>query len=175
VLSRSATRTLGVLAALAFGALASGCGKPVLRLADASLGDYYTEEEYRRLRDEQRAEYCRALAEQDSIYRETIAQANAASALDAARAATLRAQADSIGAVADSLERVLALAGTTEPAGGVAPAAVTVREGDSHWRLSGRADIYGDPRRWPRLYEANRDRIRDADLIYPGQELRVPR
>ena len=41
---------------------AAGCGKPVLRVADASLGDYYTQEEYQKLRKEQREEYCRELA-----------------------------------------------------------------------------------------------------------------
>jgi nucleoid-associated protein YgaU len=159
------------------GALAAGCGKPVLRLADASLGDYYTEKEFKKLRAEQREEYCRELAEQDSIYRESIAQAREAAALDAARAGAARAEADSLFALVDSRETAGA---SSEPVAHVgrdaAPAdAVTVRAGESLWRISGRADIFGDPRRWPRLFEANRDRIRDADLIHPGQELRVPR
>ncbi len=155
---------------------AAGCGKPVLRLADASLGDYYTEEEFQRLRDEQREEYCRELAEQDSIYRADIADARASAALDAARAARAGAEADSLLALATSLEGALAARrGAAPTAAPVDATAVVVRPGDSLWRISGRDDIYGDPRRWPRLYEANRDRIRDADLIFPEQELRVPR
>ncbi|HET7903192.1 MAG TPA: LysM peptidoglycan-binding domain-containing protein, partial [Candidatus Eisenbacteria bacterium] len=83
-------------------------------------------------------------------------------------------------AVAASLESDLAAARAAARSGaGAAPAdataVVTVRAGDSLWRISGRAELFGDPRQWPRLYEANRDRIRDADLIHPGQELRVPR
>jgi len=172
-------RRPGALAAVALflvGVIA-GCGKPVLRLADASLGDYYTEEEFKKLRDEQREEYCRELAEQDSIYRDTIAQANEAASMDAARAAASREAAAAMGAEADSLQRVIALAAADRGAGftGARPDAVTVRDGDSLWRISGQKEIYGDPRRWPRLFEANRNRIRDADLIYPGQELRVPR
>ncbi len=50
---------------------------------------------------------------------------------------------------------------------------VTVESGDT---LSGIAEeVFGDPGRWTALYEANRERIGDsADLIYPGQVLRVP-
>jgi nucleoid-associated protein YgaU len=47
-----------------------------------------------------------------------------------------------------------------------------VVSGDS---LSGIAKRqYGDARKWPRIYEANRNIIKDPDLIYPGQELRIP-
>ncbi len=33
---------------------------------------------------------------------------------------------------------------------------------------------YGSAREWGRIYEANRDLIKDPDLIYPGQRLRIP-
>ena len=36
------------------------------------------------------------------------------------------------------------------------------------------ASHYGDPTRWPQIYGANRDRIRDPDLIYPGQRFAIP-
>ncbi|HEU4335273.1 MAG TPA: LysM peptidoglycan-binding domain-containing protein [Candidatus Eisenbacteria bacterium] len=177
LLARSG-RTAAAIAAA--GVLAAGCGKPVLRIADASLGDYYTEEEYQKLREDQREEYCRALAEQDSIYREEIGEARAEAAMHHAHAAAASAERDSLLAVAASLESDLAAARAgAGPGAGAAPAdatsVVTVRAGDSLWRISGRAELFGDPRQWPRLYEANRDRIRDADLIHPGQELRVPR
>lgn len=174
-------RIAGVAALMAAaGALAAGCGKPVLRIADASLGDYYTEEEFEKLRDDQREEYCRALAEQDSIYREEIGDARAEAAMHDAHAAAASAERDSLLELAASLDSDLEAAREAARSGaGAAPpdatSVVTVRAGDSLWRISGRAELYGDPRRWPRLYEANRDRIRDADLIHPGQELRVPR
>jgi len=47
-----------------------------------------------------------------------------------------------------------------------------VVEGDT---LSGiAATVYGDGDRWPAIYEANRDQIGNADLIFHGQELRIP-
>jgi nucleoid-associated protein YgaU len=47
-----------------------------------------------------------------------------------------------------------------------------VKSGDT---LSGIAyDVYGDAGRWPEIFEANRDKIKDPNLIHPGQELRIP-
>jgi nucleoid-associated protein YgaU len=36
-------------------------------------------------------------------------------------------------------------------------------------------EIYGDYRKWPLIFEANRNQIRDADLIFPNQQLVIPR
>jgi len=50
-----------------------------------------------------------------------------------------------------------------------------VVRGDSLWKISGKPDIYNNPYQWPMIYKANRDKIKDADLIYPGQELAITR
>lgn len=34
--------------------------------------------------------------------------------------------------------------------------------------------IYSSSRRWPEIYEANKDKIKDPDLIYPRQEFVIP-
>lgn len=47
-----------------------------------------------------------------------------------------------------------------------------VVKGDSLSAIAKRE--YGDMKEWPRIYEANRDIIKDPDLIYPGQMLRLP-
>ncbi len=49
----------------------------------------------------------------------------------------------------------------------------TVVTGDSLWRIAGRAGVYGNPYQWPLIYKANADKIRDADLIHPGQSFNV--
>ncbi len=185
-----------IVIGLGLGSIA-GCGKPVLRISDASLGDYYSEKEFKKLREEQRLEYCEGLAEQDSIFREEIADARSAAGRYGRRSSAARAAADSLGRLADSLEAKVAKVRElgSSPAKQTAPGskvqgsiprrgetvatgdgnAIQVRPGDSLWRLAARETIYGDGRRWHDLYEANRDRIRDADRIYPGQELTVPR
>lgn len=43
---------------------------------------------------------------------------------------------------------------------------------DCLWRIA--AKHFKNPRLWKRIYEANRDRIRNPHLIYPGMMLRLP-
>lgn len=51
----------------------------------------------------------------------------------------------------------------------------SVVRGDCLWRIAGKDKIYKDPFQWTRLYSANREQIKNADLIYPDQRLTVPR
>ena len=39
--------------------------------------------------------------------------------------------------------------------------------------ISGKPEVYGNPYQWPLIYKANTDKIRDADLIHPGQQFAV--
>jgi nucleoid-associated protein YgaU len=48
----------------------------------------------------------------------------------------------------------------------------TVLKGDSLSTIAKRE--YGQANQWKRIYEANRDQIKDPDLIHPGQVLRIP-
>ena len=45
---------------------------------------------------------------------------------------------------------------------------------DCLWRIAEYDFVYGDPLKWKLIYEANRDKIKDPDLIYPGQKLTIP-
>lgn len=48
----------------------------------------------------------------------------------------------------------------------------TVQGGDSLSKIA--KSQYGDASQWKRIYEANRDKIKNPDLIRPGQELTIP-
>ena len=61
----------------------------------------------------------------------------------------------------------------------------TVIKGDCLWKIAGMKQHYGNPRLWPAIWEANKDgvvsapariptTIRNPNLIYPGQVLRIP-
>ena len=58
-------------------------------------------------------------------------------------------------------------------AAGTGRSRVTVKKGDSLWRIARR--ISGRGMAYLVIYEANRDQIRDPDLIYPGQIFHVTR
>ncbi len=50
-----------------------------------------------------------------------------------------------------------------------------VVKGECLWWIAEYRQIYNDPFQWPLIYKANRDQIKDPDLIYPDQIFRVPR
>lgn len=56
-----------------------------------------------------------------------------------------------------------------------ANASYTVMRGDYLWKIAKKPDVYGDPFAWVRLWTANRNLIKDPNLIYPGQILNVHR
>ena len=47
-----------------------------------------------------------------------------------------------------------------------------VKKGDTLSKIA--KEIYGDPSLYPKIFEANKDRLRDPDLIQVGQKLRLP-
>jgi nucleoid-associated protein YgaU len=49
----------------------------------------------------------------------------------------------------------------------------TVEKNDSLWKIAKKQ--YGDPYKWPVIYRANEDKIRNPNLIHPGQELQIPK
>jgi nucleoid-associated protein YgaU len=51
----------------------------------------------------------------------------------------------------------------------------SVVRGDHLWKISGKQQIFADPWKWMRIYSANREDIKNPDLIYPDQRLRIPR
>jgi LysM repeat protein len=48
----------------------------------------------------------------------------------------------------------------------------TVKKGDNLWNISGAK--LGDPSRWPAIFALNKDQIKNPDLIYPQQVLKLP-
>ena len=50
----------------------------------------------------------------------------------------------------------------------------TVKKGDCLWYIAGYPEIYGNPLKWPLIFQANQDQIQDPDLIYPGQVFMIP-
>jgi nucleoid-associated protein YgaU len=47
-----------------------------------------------------------------------------------------------------------------------------VKQGDTLSKIA--QELYGDARLYTRIFEANRDVLKDPDKIQPGQKLRIP-
>ena len=45
---------------------------------------------------------------------------------------------------------------------------------DCLWKIAGYKKIYNNPRLWPKIYRANKGKIKNPDLIYPGQVFKIP-
>jgi nucleoid-associated protein YgaU len=48
----------------------------------------------------------------------------------------------------------------------------TVQSGDSLSKIA--KHVYGDANKWHAIFDANRDKIKNPDLIHPGQVLTLP-
>jgi uncharacterized protein YoxC len=50
----------------------------------------------------------------------------------------------------------------------------TVVRGDHLWGIAKKKEHYANPFAWPKIYQANRDQIKNPDLIYPAQVFKIP-
>ncbi len=50
----------------------------------------------------------------------------------------------------------------------------TVVKGDCLWNIAKKKEHYDNPFAWPMIYKANRDQIKNPDLIYPKQVFKIP-
>ena len=48
-----------------------------------------------------------------------------------------------------------------------------IQKGDTLWKVA--SQFYGDGNKYTAIFEANREVIKDPDLIYPGQKIRIPK
>jgi hypothetical protein len=55
------------------------------------------------------------------------------------------------------------------------PVSHTVTKGECLWWIAEYKHVYNDAFMWPLIYKANRDQIKNPDLIYAGQQFEVPR
>lgn len=46
---------------------------------------------------------------------------------------------------------------------------------DCLWNIAAKKNIYNDPWKWKKIYMANKTKIKNPDLIYPQQVLKIPK
>jgi hypothetical protein len=86
---------------------------------------------------------------------------------------------------ADALQKAVLMAGNILGVGevkieGAQAAAVddgtqyyVIKSGDTLSAIA--KQFYGDANKYPKIFEANREVIKDANLIFPGQKIRIPK
>jgi nucleoid-associated protein YgaU len=63
-------------------------------------------------------------------------------------------------------------AASNAPATPDAPRTYEVQKGDNLSKIA--RHIYGDANKWKQIFEANKDKLKDPDKIFPGQVLTIP-
>jgi len=58
---------------------------------------------------------------------------------------------------------------------GIAENEHLVVKGEFLSKIAGMAEVYSDPTKWTELYEANKNVIKDANIIYPYQVITIPK
>jgi len=126
----------------------------------------------------ERAAAAQTAADMEARRREAEAEAaaKAQAAEAAARAAAAQTEAEKAKAAAAAQAREALGAEPQQPGtrgvlGGSERIYVVVA-GDSLFKIA--AHFYGNGNRWPELFEANKDQIKNPRLIRPGQKLRIP-
>ena len=72
----------------------------------------------------------------------------------------------------DSSKAATPTAGPARAQGGQTPQMYTVKPGDTLSKIS--KQFYGNPNDYMKIFNANRDKLKDPDQISIGQELKIP-
>jgi nucleoid-associated protein YgaU len=55
------------------------------------------------------------------------------------------------------------------------PPSYAVQRGDNLWNIAAMDPIFSDPLLWPAIYMANKEQVSNPDMIFPGQNFKIPR
>ncbi len=157
-------------------ALAAAFAAPAFAQSyDVPSGEYLTEEEYKKLSKDEALAYCQKLAQEIDIQNDNAAAANSQMGDIDAEIAALRSRLAEARAANEPLaSEVAALEARLKELTDL-PRSYTVVRGDWLIKISGKPRIYNDRTAWRRIYNANKDKIKDPDLIYPDQIFLIPR
>ncbi|MBD3179984.1 MAG: hypothetical protein GF417_10510 [Candidatus Latescibacteria bacterium] len=156
-------------------AILAGCSKYEPRPIDITKGEYYEGEEYQKLSDEDREQYCMDLArELERLQRESKEASERASTNkeDITRLTNelrdnRRLYSELSVQVEEYTKQLQQLASL--------PKQWTLKYGECLWNLAQYEEIYGDPLKWPRIWRSNYKMIEDPDWVLAGWTLKIPR
>jgi nucleoid-associated protein YgaU len=156
-------------------ACAGSAPKSTLKSYDVTQGDYLNEQEYQKLSGDEATEYCRRLAAEIDILRDNTDASNEMMPDLASDIAALQSRLDALAETNGELSGEIAMLEARLQELSTRPSTYTVLPNDWLRKISKRTQVYSAEDQWKRLYSGNRDKIRNPNLIYPGQVLLVPR
>ncbi len=74
----------------------------------------------------------------------------------------------------DGLKRTIAQAAIAPGHEKIYVVKTWAKDRDCLWNIAKKPSIYDNPFMWPHIYQANRDQIKDPNLIYPHERLKIP-
>jgi nucleoid-associated protein YgaU len=170
---RKSVQGLSIIAAVTLAVLVLSTAS--VMAMDVSRGEFYSEEEYQDLSKDEAEAYCAALAEEQEEQKARLAEAESKLDREMAMIADLEAELKKVESQLQPLESKVSMLEKEIAELEALPTEWEVKEGENLYRISGYEQIYSDPTKWPRIYRANRDKIEDPTLIYPGWILNIPR
>lgn len=165
----------GLILVAIFAIALTGCSPKVSRMANVADGDYYSAEEFKNLSREQRDAYCADLDAELSKLESAKSSATSEASGLSGQVSTIEGEVKSLQTKYDAAKGNVD--GINEDISYFEnlPKVHVVEKGEFLQKISEYEKIYADPTKWPRIYRANKDKITDPNLIYPGWELVVPR
>lgn len=155
--------------------LAAGCSRHTPRDIDISEGEYYEDEEFQKLSNKQREQYCVELASELDTLETRSETAQAQLEQNKTDIQTLTKD------LRDSEREYSRLRNTVDELTlqlqelASLPKEYKLIYGECLWTVAGYEQIYGDPLKWTRLWRGNTDMIEDPDWVLAGWTLQVPR
>ncbi|NNE42754.1 MAG: LysM peptidoglycan-binding domain-containing protein [Gemmatimonadetes bacterium] len=142
---------------------------------DVPAGEYLNPQQYQELSKDEALEYCRQLAAEIDILNDNAAMSNQMLPEIEAEISELEAKVAELGASNMELGTEVAALEAKLTQLRMLPTTYTVLPNDWLRKISAKTQIYNDEHQWRKLYNSNRDKITDPNLIFPGQVLKVPR
>ena len=137
-------------------------------------GEYLSEEEYCKLKQEEAMAYCETMADILESHKRELGDIKSEVDREKAEADRVRSQVKNLDNRLATLKKTVAsMESEYGPYRGKAFSHTVVKR-EYLSLIAGYDQIYGDAMKWPRLYRANRGQIEDPNLIYPDQVLKVP-
>jgi len=78
------------------------------------------------------------------------------------------------GRLADLRKNVDGLLATLAKSGMIYTVGTWARDRDCLWNIAKKPNIYANAWLWPKIWQGNKDKIRDPDIIQPGWRLNIP-